>query len=205
MEAKGEIEWSISTAIGRRMNSLEKSLMCPICSDFLQNPHFLPCGHAFCSHCIRVQLDKTLNYTTSDICPACRVKATSDQLKPSIAFSMIMENYLIVRKDIYQLMNDMKATIPIISDTAEEPIELNCNTNSTIRKVPHAHFHGLSKEKARNILERACQTTNCKLRMDGDKDTLEKRYREFVHLNNSQIGSLHPLTLDEVCQVTHVL
>ena len=198
MIGKEDIDWPATTAFGRKMCSLERSLLCPICSDFLQNPHTLPCGHAFCSHCIRLQLDKTLNYTTSDICPACRVKATCDQLKPSIVLSMIVENYMSVRMDVHQLMSDRKSAIPI-TDKAEKDIDIQAISNSTIRKIPHAHFHGLSREKSKNILERACQSSGSKLRLDGDKDVLERRYREFVHLNNAQIGSLHPLSLDEVC------
>jgi hypothetical protein len=35
------------------------------------------------------------------------------------------------------------------------------------------------------------------LSLDGTQDELEHRYRELVHLNNAQIGSLQPLSFSE--------
>eukprot|EP01034_Spumella_vulgaris_P030935 gene30935-38234_t len=38
--------------------------------------------------------------------------------------------------------------------------------------------------------------------MDGDKDVLERRLREVIHLNNAQLNALQPLTFDQV--IKHV-
>ena len=39
--------------------------------------------------------------------------------------------------------------------------------------------------------------------LEGEKDQIEKRYREIVHLYNAQIGSYHPMTMDQVVQSVH--
>jgi hypothetical protein len=56
----------------------------------------------------------------------------------------------------------------------------------------------MSKDKLRKAIEKLCISSRIKLRTDGDKDVLERRYREFVHLNNAQIGSIDPLGVEAI-------
>ncbi len=62
--------------------------------------------------------------------------------------------------------------------------------NITVQRIPQRVFHIEPKEKVKRALEKL--TENCtagnKIRTDGDKETLVKRYSEFVHLNNAQVG-----------------
>ncbi|KAI9101841.1 hypothetical protein DFS34DRAFT_433377 [Phlyctochytrium arcticum] len=46
---------------------LEESVSCPICKDYYSAAMSLPCGHTFCSLCLRQYL------SNSSSCPACRV------------------------------------------------------------------------------------------------------------------------------------
>ncbi len=64
MEIDGEWQYGDSK-YGASIRRIETSLRCAICSDFFNNPHSLPCGHSFCSECIRKHLDKMFNPTTS--------------------------------------------------------------------------------------------------------------------------------------------
>ena len=41
------------------------------------------------------------------------------------------------------------------------------------------------------------------IRLDGDKDALEKRVNAFLHLHNAQIGSDAPLNLDQVVKLVN--
>jgi hypothetical protein len=53
----GEWEWGDSE-LGKKVSKFENSLRCACCSDFFKNPQSLPCGHSFCSECIRRHLDQ---------------------------------------------------------------------------------------------------------------------------------------------------
>ncbi|KAA8587480.1 hypothetical protein FQN60_016342 [Etheostoma spectabile] len=54
------------------MSSLEEELTCSVCRDFFSQAHPLPCGHSFCSACIReawsVQVEGKSRFT----CPQCQ-------------------------------------------------------------------------------------------------------------------------------------
>ncbi|KAI8588329.1 hypothetical protein BDZ88DRAFT_422277 [Geranomyces variabilis] len=55
--------------------SLDDSLRCSICKDFFKGAQSLPCGHSFCSLCLRDSLSRKAE------CPACRaptVNSTGD-------------------------------------------------------------------------------------------------------------------------------
>ena len=53
----GEWEWGHDD-VGKKICALEETLRCAICSELFRNPHSLPCGHSFCSECIRKHLDQ---------------------------------------------------------------------------------------------------------------------------------------------------
>lgn len=204
------------------MDGLEGSLNCPICSDLFVNPFSLRCGHSFCSLCIRKHMDKTLNFTTSGICPVCRENAQSDHLRPSHTLAVVVENYSTVRRDIFSaiFVDNSSSVVGVSTDkskrtrgdkgicgnTADIIDNPTCNL-PPIRRMAHPHFHGMSKDKVKKFIERACQSAGSRvmLRLDGaDVSVLERRFREFVHLNNAQLDSLHPLTIDQVIgEVNH--
>jgi len=113
----------------------------------------------------------------------------------------VIENYLLVRNELCRASKNVHQTddeTELNSGTVTQPSSSESLTK--IRKLAHAHFHGLSREKARNILDRACMhaAKGVRLRTDGDKDALERRFREFVHLNNAQLNALQPLGFEEV-------
>jgi hypothetical protein len=57
------------TAVASRANEkLQKEMSCPICLDWLSDPHVLPCQHAFCGECI----DQHLRSHREGFCPTCR-------------------------------------------------------------------------------------------------------------------------------------
>jgi len=66
------------------------------------------------------------------------------------------------------------------------------------RRLPHYNFHGVKKDKVKSTLVQLTSESKVQVRLDGDKDVLERRVRAFVHLSNSQVGSDTPLGLDQV-------
>jgi hypothetical protein len=58
--------WGDDSALGKDMTSLEEQLLCPICSEYQENPFHLKCGHSFCSMCIRKTLRRNPQPRYSD-------------------------------------------------------------------------------------------------------------------------------------------
>jgi len=68
------------------------------------------------------------------------------------------------------------------------------------RRIPHTLFHGESKDKIKKSIEKLTNSlhTKQKLRLDGDRDALIRRHRNFIILYNSQINELNPMTIDQI-------
>ncbi|ODV89198.1 hypothetical protein CANCADRAFT_3829 [Tortispora caseinolytica NRRL Y-17796] len=59
------------------MNDTDESLICSLCKDIYEGPVVAPCGHTFCSTCIRRSIVK------KEVCPVCSIKLYESQLKPA--------------------------------------------------------------------------------------------------------------------------
>lgn len=209
-EMEQEQEQWPQTNIGRRLRMLDDALSCPICASPFNNPFALLCGHVFCSLCIRKHLDKSYNFTTCDICPSCREAARVDQLRPVKTLAAVIEHFAGLRQPLLEMLrqtteppscnssvrNGKRNSSRVSAENSQcRPVE---GSQAPLRKMPQAHFHGLPRSKVKEILERAVAGATVQIRLDGDKEQLEWRHRELVHLYNAQIGSSNPLTLDEV-------
>ena len=72
-------------------------------------------------------------------------------------------------------------------------------------KIPQGHFHKQSRDVIKKAIEKLtemCPITS-RLRTDGDRDVLERRHKDFVHLHNAQLDSPTPLTLEQVVAEVH--
>ncbi len=202
-------DWPESV-LGQKFDSFEQNLMCPICQGHYNNPQILNCGHSYCSICIRKHFDKTLNRTSSDICPSCREKADSADLKVNRTLASIVSSFKKLRKELHSTLTanetENSSDVEIVENPKNKKV---CNqardAASTVitQRIPHYSFHGLSKDKVKKTIEKLTENCKVKLRMDGDKDVLERRLREVIHLNNAQINALQPLTLDQVVRLVN--
>lgn len=61
----------------------------------------------------------------------------------------------------------------------------------------------MKKDKVKSTLVQLTAESKVKIRLDGEKDTMERRLREFIHLHNAQIGSEAPLTLESVIKAVN--
>lgn len=195
-------DWPEETPIGRKLSTLEENLLCPICSGLFNNPHVLRCGHSYCSICIRKHFDANLNRTSSDTCPSCREKADSFDLKKNSQLSSIVRAFRAVRPDMLNLIKDAQTVVEERSSTKIQTKSGGFMGNSIgvaiTRRLPHYNFHGVKKDKVKSTLVQLTSESKVQVRLDGDKDVLERRVRAFVHLSNSQVGSDTPLGLDQV-------
>jgi hypothetical protein len=210
-----EVDWPLQHPIGRKADQLEEDMHCPICTDFYDNPHLLiTCGHSFCSICIRKHFDAKLNPTNSGICPSCRKKGQSADLVKNVALAAVIDRYKVMRVEIFQLLQgslkkEVSCSEVIVSSVSPGKRNANNGTKQLIQpakmagepilsRIPQFNSHGATLQKIKNHIEYVTTKSKVKLRLDGDKDTLDKRLRELIHQINAQVDHHSPLTLDEV-------
>lgn len=204
-----ELDWPTDIPIGKDISSFEENLLCPICQDFYNNPQILKCGHSFCSLCIRRHFDRSLNLITYDICPACREKSDSFDLRKNVPLANLVEKYNGLRKHLHRfIITSSTNNNTNHLDLTASPVNIKSskrNQNQTVprgavitTRIAQYNFHGMSKDKVRKVIDDVTKQSRIKLRTDGDKDALERRLRELIHLINAQLGANHPMTLDEV-------
>ncbi|CAI4037640.1 hypothetical protein SMKI_03G1180 [Saccharomyces mikatae IFO 1815] len=83
---------------------LDTLLRCHICKDFLKVPVLTPCGHTFCSLCIRTHLNNQPN------CPLCLYEFRESLLRSEFLVNEIIQCYTDVRSS---LLNALKIQKPI--------------------------------------------------------------------------------------------
>jgi hypothetical protein len=66
------------------------------------------------------------------------------------------------------------------------------------RRIPHMSFHGKPKKYVKEAIEKLCAQSRVKPILEGEQEDLERYFRELVHVNNAQVGSLSPLSFDDV-------
>ncbi|KAF8810105.1 hypothetical protein BYT27DRAFT_7092960 [Phlegmacium glaucopus] len=81
------------------LRSLDGSLRCTICGDLFDAPVTLPCGHCFCSACIRPPL------AIKPECPNCRKAANEGHLRPNPVMEETVSAWNTARPFVLQLVN----------------------------------------------------------------------------------------------------
>lgn len=190
-------DWPSESPLGKKIELFQEDLLCPICQDLFSNPHILKCGHSFCSLCIRRHLDSTMNRIQADVCPVCREKAEAYDLRKNVCLGKIIENYKLVCGDLYSLLADKEVNNDTETSRSKRPRNKEPQGKTITQRVSQINCHGLSKDKIKKYIDDLTKESKVKLNTQGDKDVLERRIRELVHLINAQIGSDNPLTLDE--------
>jgi hypothetical protein len=74
-----------------------------------------------------------------------------------------------------------------------------------IKKISQGLFHKQSREAVKKAVEKLTEglLPASRLKIDGDRDALEKRHKDFVHLHNAQVDSPSPLTMEQVVTEVH--
>uniref|UniRef100_A0A3Q0R8B9 Si:ch211-1n9.6 n=1 Tax=Amphilophus citrinellus TaxID=61819 RepID=A0A3Q0R8B9_AMPCI len=55
------------------MGTVEETLKCPVCQDFLIDPVTLQCGHDFCLTCIQAVWETDVSDAGPFFCPECQI------------------------------------------------------------------------------------------------------------------------------------
>ncbi|CAI4058629.1 hypothetical protein SUVZ_03G1190 [Saccharomyces uvarum] len=86
---------------------LDTLLRCHICKDFLKVPVLTPCGHTFCSLCIREHLNNQPN------CPLCLFEFRESLLRSEFLVNEVIQSYTSIRP---ALIDALKIQKPITDD-----------------------------------------------------------------------------------------
>lgn len=92
-----------------QLTQLDALLRCHICKDFLRVPVLTPCGHTFCSLCIREYLRKEPK------CPLCLNELRESNLRSEFLVNEVIESYKSLRQP---LLNFLNSNTPPTADTA---------------------------------------------------------------------------------------
>jgi len=206
-------ENSEKLTLSGKLKLLESSLVCQICKEYLQGvPTMLPCGcsHLYCSECLDKNWDKGLNPQARQECYTCGKKCEQNKWIPQAGMSKIVSQFQSCRVELLQLLagNPESARFGNGNGNGNGNGSGNRNGSGNGKKIEirmcSMKLRDMKLGALQTLLKKASSGSTRKLRTDGPKDALEKRYREFLRVHNEQLGNVfRPLTLDEVInQVT---
>ncbi|CCD26609.1 E3 ubiquitin-protein ligase RAD18 NDAI_0I00400 [Naumovozyma dairenensis CBS 421] len=107
---------------------LDFLLRCHICKDFLKTPVLTPCGHTFCSVCIREYLQ------SNSKCPLCLLELRESMLRSEFLVNGIVQTYQSLRPSLIDILDSTRSSndtsiIELGSDSegdsyVKEPIDI---------------------------------------------------------------------------------
>jgi hypothetical protein len=122
----------------------------------------------------------------------------------------VVQLFQALRSELLILVNHSKrkhhisaADVSPLADPIAPDSSARSHFSSEVRRLPPRLFHIETKDKVRKALEKLTENCSVKIRLDGDKEALVKRYTEFVHLNNAQLSAKTPLSLNEIVNELH--
>ena len=145
----------------------------------------------------------SINPTTSGICPSCRAPAQVSHLRTEKTLFDMMQHFRLARSELIEAVTGA----PVVGVSAAEQTGNRKTRGGTsiTRKVAQGHFHKQSREVIKKAIEKLTEgcPVSSRLRTDGDREILERRHKDFVHLHNAQLDSPNPLTLEQVVAEVH--
>ncbi|SCV01487.1 LAMI_0G11804g1_1 [Lachancea mirantina] len=85
-----------------QMVEFDTLLRCHICKDFIKAPVLTPCGHTFCSLCIREYLNREMK------CPLCLVELRESMLRSDFLVSEIVGSFKSIRAELIKFLEPGK-------------------------------------------------------------------------------------------------
>lgn len=133
----------------------------------------------------------------------CKEKSEVCHLKPNLNLASAILAYKELRIDVLNelLSNGDNSSTCGPTSTSRRAKKSKDNRDVPIpvsRKLAHMSFHGKTKKYVKDAIDTLCISIKARTAIDGSQSELEGFYRQLVHLNNAQIGSLEPLSFDAV-------
>jgi hypothetical protein len=146
-------------------------------------------------------------------CPICNEICAPHDLRIERTLAEVISTYSSVRKTLLDLVegtsdvysnNDIsmkKSSIPMNANYIDLVDDDEKKQPLIITKISFMQTKNLNakamKECLLNLVTKIMKANN-RINVDGDKEALERRYRELIHLHNAQIGSDTPLTVNQI-------
>jgi len=146
-------------------------------------------------------------------CPICQDVCTPHDLRIERTLAEVISTYGSIRKTLLELVegnsSDSLDDITIKRSTSNLKSNYIDLVDSDVKKPPPVIVSKLSFMQTKNLNLKAMKEcllnvvtktmkASTKINAEGDKDALERRYRELIHLHNAQIGSDTPLTVNQI-------
>ena len=157
-----------------KLTQLDALLRCHICKDFLKVPVLTPCGHTFCSLCIREYIN------VQGKCPLCLSELRDSMLRSEFLVSEIVDSYKAVRDDLVRVLVETKkqqeeedadqSVIDLGSDVEEPGLSqssddvqiVGTNERGTLKRAATDLLGGSSRSKffkSGNVAKRSSTTS----------------------------------------------
>ncbi len=140
--------------------------------------------------------------------------ALASHLRPEKSVVELVHHFRSARSDLLKLIrstrcignessasNELAPSVPTTVAASKKII--SNKVPYTVKKLAQPHFYKQSRESVKSALERLTEGSTVHIRADGDKEALERRYKDFVHINNAQLDAPNPLSVEQIVAEVH--
>ncbi|SCV04019.1 LAME_0H15104g1_1 [Lachancea meyersii CBS 8951] len=120
------------------LQDIDTLLRCNICKGFLKTPVLTPCGHTFCSLCIREYLNREQK------CPLCLAELRESMLKSEFLVNEIAASYTKLRPKLLEFLNVEKGhqTQPVEDSSCMEIEHHLASSDRSISRINEENGDG---------------------------------------------------------------
>lgn len=152
-------EWPDNSSIFQKLESI---LCCPICKELIQGAVILPCGHSYCSLCIR----KFMEY--NEECPTCRLKCCDGDLVKNNQLEELSNYFSVIKPQIISLLTNS-------NNTSKDEVSIPNSTNSR-KPLAKVFYNNISIQRLKEMLQ------FCNLPTTGSKEEMVRRHKDYILL-----------------------
>lgn len=124
------------------LEQIEAPLICQICKDLYTAPLLAPCGHTFCSECIR------RSSSVNRECPQCRENIVISGLKPNKALDEVCHVLKMHRRSLFEIVRYPPPPPPALTAQAQEQTQ-----EQSLQVGPSPKRRRLRNQSPRNYQE----------------------------------------------------
>ncbi|GLD93543.1 hypothetical protein PINS_up002135 [Pythium insidiosum] len=184
----------------RELRDMESALRCLICGEFFHGPVLLPCGHTFCSECVRRFLQSR---GAQGCCPECKQPSEANTLVPNRSLEKVGGLFKQIKPRLVPVLTQHShlvaapATSSASDTTSQRGVRSLGKAKSGGSKPPERMpllSYSLMKDKdVKKLLESIGIRANIKNRED-----IIQIHKEYVLLANAQADSSMPKSASQV-------
>jgi len=178
----------VQRVVEEEFAGLELALECQLCKEGIKSAMMLPCGHSFCSLCIRRTLQAL------HCCPVCREGCSENDLRKNIVLQQLADFCNLLPARLRARLSHPTGDKSAAADIAQrQNQQVGGNERISAKHIAGKWNYNLMSDKdIRNL----CRQNG--LPEKGDKKSLERLHREFVMRFNAHVDSGAPRSESEI-------